>query len=171
MRRKIGLLLAGLVAVGIFAAQRKKVDPKEWPLFLPEAEGKAETVIYCGHCHDLGFVQKSRKPPERWLSTVQAMYSRGATGPSPEEMETIAGYLSAHFSPQTPELPIPLSINVASVLEISVFFCIPPDVSEKIAAQRAELKGFPDFETFANHCGGLITGIERYTKFLVFKTH
>lgn len=64
---------------------------------LPDGKGKQLVRRMCGsQCHDLNVVTSQRHDRAGWLSVIQTMSARGATG-SNKEIEQAADYLARHF--------------------------------------------------------------------------
>jgi mono/diheme cytochrome c family protein len=76
-----------------------------YPLYPPEmesGEGKAEVEGYCSTCHSTRYItMQPPLPAAAWETEVTKMKkSFGATIPD-EAVSRIAGYLQAHYTPET----------------------------------------------------------------------
>lgn len=83
-----GFGLALLASAPLFAQQATS-DP-------PPGPGLELIQSSCVGCHDISMITSKRKTPEEWSATVALMADRGAEV-TPEEMQTIADYLSKNF--------------------------------------------------------------------------
>jgi len=76
-----------------------------YPLYPPEMEsgdGKTEVEGYCSTCHSTRYItMQPPLPAAAWVTEVTKMKkSFGATIPD-EAVSKIAGYLQAHYTPET----------------------------------------------------------------------
>lgn len=71
---------------------------------LPEGSGKGLVASTCSKCHALSVVTSRKKRGAEWESTVNDMVAKGAQITT-DEAKSIAQYLAAHFSPDTPPTP------------------------------------------------------------------
>lgn len=63
---------------------------------LPDGVGKETTRRICSQCHGMEVAIGSRRSHEGWRRTIADMVARGAQG-TPEQIEEITSYLTAHF--------------------------------------------------------------------------
>lgn len=64
---------------------------------LPLGGGRAEFQRICSSCHAVNIATNQRMSHSDWAGVVDEMVSRGAQG-SPEDLEKVVAYLSAHFN-------------------------------------------------------------------------
>ena len=93
------LLVAALaLAVGIVAAQERKIELKEGP-------GKQQVEANCGSCHSLDYIVlnspnvfvKGATAPSGWEVSVTKMIKVFGAAISPEDAKAIVEYLDANY--------------------------------------------------------------------------
>ena len=67
---------------------------------LPEGAGKPLVAARCALCHDLGRVVTVPRTRDEWAQITRNMIERGPLA-TPDEVQTIAAYLSEHFGEET----------------------------------------------------------------------
>ena len=144
MSRIMLAMLISLCGSAVFAgAQEQKPPafvPRDWSMLMPEDPMKSLAVNVCGSCHGLEQIVRLRGDKAFWTDQVWAMVGKGADLQQ-AEVEGLAKYYSTVFSPDKPELAIPININAAGADMLKL---LPPLAShaDDIVKARDEVKGF-----------------------------
>ena len=113
---------------------------------LPDGPGKAATVRVCGRCHSPERAASIHQGRSEWEDTMVKMVKLGAQG-SDEEFDTILGYLSRNFGPDS---PAPLNINTANVVDLQTALLLRRSQAYALIQYRSQNGDFRSIEDLRN---------------------
>jgi competence ComEA-like helix-hairpin-helix protein len=116
---------------------------------LPDGKGKDLVEQVCVGCHGLEVIAGQHATGKGWSGIVDNMIQRGAAA-TPEEIQTIVGYLAKHFA-KTPTV----NVNKASVKEIETALELTSKEAEAIVRYRRGHGEFKDWDG-----SGKVSGVE-----------
>lgn len=131
---------------------------------LPEGPGRAATVRVCGKCHAPERAASLHQRHDEWEETITKMVKLGAQG-SDDEFEAILTYLSKNFGP---EIPGPININKASVVDLETALLLRRSQAQAIIQYRAKNGDFRSIDDLRNIAGLDLKKIEAKKSRLVF---
>lgn len=129
-------LFSALALPGPSSGESRKYN-FDFTVFLPEDAAKPVVVGHCAMCHSLVQVIRGRKDYDEWTKTVQQMIKNGATITS-GDVEPIARYLSAYFTPEREHLMLPINLNTAAPESIRQITSIADRVDDIVKVRSAK---------------------------------
>lgn len=131
---------------------------------LPDGPGKATTIRVCGRCHSPERAASVHQDHSAWEDTVLKMIKLGAQG-SDEEFETVLGYLSKNFAPDTPG---PLNINKATAVDLETTLLLRRSQAKALLAYREENGDFKSLDDLRKVPGLDFAKIQTKKSLIVF---
>ncbi len=113
---------------------------------LPDGPGKSATIRVCGKCHSPERAASVHQSYSAWEDTITKMVKLGAQG-SDEEFEAVLAYLSGHFAP---EIPGPININKASLVDLETTLLLRRSQAKAVIAYRSQNGDFKSLSDLRN---------------------
>ena len=113
---------------------------------MPDGPGKSATIRVCGKCHSPERAASLHQSHAAWEDTITKMVKLGAQG-SDEEFEAVLAYLSGHFGP---EVPGPININKASVVDLETTLLLRRSQAKAVIAYRSQNGDFKSLADLRN---------------------
>ena len=131
---------------------------------LPDGPGKAATTRVCGKCHSPERAASMHQSGAAWEDTITKMVKLGAQG-SDEEFEGVLTYLSKNFGP---EIPAPLNINTASMVDLQTALLLRRSQAKALIDYRSQRGNFKSLDDLRNVPGLDFQKIEMKKSRVVF---